>query len=259
MIVEVENLTFAYSGQKNIFSNASFSLDEGEVLTILGPNGSGKSTLLNCISNIITPRAGRVLLNNRNIRDMKEKDIAKILGYVPQMHSPTFSYSVREFVLMGRAAYLGVFQKPTRLDYTMSDEAISKLNISHLEGKSYTEISGGERQQVLIARAIAQNPKVLIFDEPTNHLDYGNQLRVMKIIKDLAKEGYAIVMTTHIPDHAIILGGKVAILDKKGILTVGESEKIINEKLLKSIYKADIKVKYIDEIGRKVCFPGNTN
>lgn len=257
MILEVQDLGFSYHRGRTIFSDVNFSLDSGEVLTILGPNGAGKSTLMNCMANLLNPSSGRVLLEERDIRQIPLKEVAKIIGYVPQTHTPAYGYSVRDFVVMGRAPYLGMFQKPSEEDYALVDRVLDEMNIAKLADRPYTEVSGGERQQASIARVIVQEPKIIMFDEPTNHLDYGNQLRTVGMIKDLARRGYAVVMTTHMPDHAILLGGKVVILDQDGKLQVGAAEDILQEPLLRRIYRSDLHILYLEELGRKVCVAGS--
>ena len=169
---------------------------KGEILTILGANGAGKSTLLNCLANILEPYSGKILVNGASIHDMSLKKAAQLIGYVPQNHAPVYDYSVRDFIVMGRAPHLGMLEKPSENDYAIVDEVIRELGIEKLADKAYTQISGGERQQALIGRAIAQQPEIIMFDEPTNHLDYGNQLRMVHKIKNLSKKDYTVIMTT---------------------------------------------------------------
>lgn len=225
-------------------------------MTLLGPNGAGKTTLFNCIANLLSPTSGQVRLESKDVRQISRREAAKILGYVPQTHTPAYGYTVRDFVVMGCAPYLGMFRKPSARDYAQADQVMEDLHLTKLRDQPYTEISGGERQQATIARVIVQQPKLIMFDEPTNHLDYGNQLRTIRMVKELAKKGYAVVMTTHMPDHAILLGGKVGILDRLGHLTVGATEDILQEELLRSVYDCDLHITYSEEIGRKVCLYG---
>ncbi|KIR02256.1 hypothetical protein P261_01071 [Lachnospiraceae bacterium TWA4] len=181
MILQVKDLEFSYiKGQTPVFQNVNLELNKGEILAILGPNGAGKSTLLNCLANLLSPDKGDIYLNNQKIQDMNLRDVAKIMGYVPQTHNPTYAYTVREFVVMGRAPYLGMFQKPSKEDYELTDRVINEMDITDFANKPYTNISGGQRQQASIARAIVQEPQIIMFDEPANHLDYGNQLRIIK-------------------------------------------------------------------------------
>lgn len=258
MIYEVDNLTFSYpKGERNVLDHASISLDEGEILCILGPNGAGKTTLLNCMAGLLSPAGGSIRLCGKPLKSMKEKEIAGIVGYVPQIHTPAFDYKVLDVVLMGRAPKTGVFGRPSKEDEALCMEVLESMNLSHLAQKSYLDISGGERQQVIIARAIVQGPKVILFDEPTAHLDYGNQHRVLKRVKQMKEEGYSVVITTHNPDHALLLGGRAAIVGKDGSITQGSSEDILTEKTLCSIYETDLRLLWVEEIGRTVCMvPG---
>lgn len=252
MILEVKDLSFKYNNNRLIFHDVNFNVDSGEILSILGPNGSGKSTLLNCIANLYKPLSGEILLNGGPISKMNLRHIAQIIGYVPQIHIPTYAFTVREFTVMGRTPYIGAFKTPSRTDYKIADRALEQLGISHLKNKAYTEISGGERQLVLIARVITQQPKIILLDEPTAHLDYGNQHRTVQLIRQLSDEGYALIMTTHNPEHAIILNGKVAILNKKGVLGIGQSVDAINSDTLSDLYGLSIKTIYIEEAKRMV-------
>lgn len=252
MILEVKDLSFKYHNNRLIFHDVNFNIDSGEILSILGPNGSGKSTLLNCIANLYKPLSGEILLNGGPILKMNLRHIAQIIGYVPQTHIPAYAFTVREFTVMGRTPYIGAFKMPSRTDYKIADRALEQLGVSHLKNKAYTEISGGERQLVLIARVITQQPKIILLDEPTAHLDYGNQHRTVQLIRQLADEGYALIMTTHNPEHAIILNGKVAILNRKGMLGIGQSVETINSNTLSDLYGLSIKTIYIEEAKRMV-------
>lgn len=253
MILEVKNLGFHYNNNRKVFSDVNFSLNNGEVLSILGTNGAGKSTLLNCIANLFVPTEGEIILDGKPMARMNPRDVAQMIGYVPQIHTPTYAYTVLEFTVMGRTPYIGAFTTPSASDYRIAKDALDRIGIAHLQNKSYTEISGGERQQVTIARAIAQKAKLILLDEPTAHLDYGNQYRIVQMIKELAGEGYALMMTTHNPEHAIILNGKVAILDRQGTLGVGKAADTLNSEVLSGLYGLPIKTLYDEDAKRNVC------
>lgn len=154
---------------------------------------------------------------------------------------------------MGRTPYIGILRTPSAKDYKMADDALERMQISHLQNKAYTEISGGERQQAMIARVITQQPQIILMDEPTAHLDYGNQYRVVQMIRQLASEGYALIMTTHNPEHAIILNGKVAILNREGILGVGQAVETLSAETLSELYGLPIKTKYDEDAKRNIC------
>lgn len=251
-VLEIRNASFAYAGRK-IFHDVSFSLREGDVLSIIGPNGSGKSTLLNCLAGLLKLQAGEILLGGKSQSALRAKEIARIIGYVPQNQAPVYGYTVRDFVVMGRAPYIRVLATPCKRDYEMADAAIESMGISHLADRPYTEISGGERQQATIARVMVQKPQIIMMDEPTSALDFGNQMRVIKIIRRLSSEGYAVIMTTHTPDHAIMLDDTVAMLDRSGTLRVGSTDEIMQEKLLCEVYRTNVKLVYVKEVERVAC------
>ena len=254
MIYEVKNLTFSYpNSERKVLDNASLTLKAGEVLCILGPNGAGKTTLLNCMAGLLTPQSGSVTLCGRDIKQMSPREVAQTVGYVPQLHTPSFDYRVIDFVLMGHAPKTGIFSKPSEEDEQMCLDVLRSMNLEHIAYKSYIEISGGERQQLLIARSIVQQPKAILFDEPTAHLDYGNQHRVLKRVRQMADSGYSVVITTHNPDHALLLGDKAAIVEKSGVITQGSSHEIITEERLRKVYDTDLRLMYIEELGRTVC------
>lgn len=254
MIFEVKDISYTYPGMaKKTLDHCSLTLKEGETLSILGPNGAGKSTLMNCMCGLLIPQEGEVHLCGRNVKKLSVKQIAKQVGYVQQNHTPVFGYTVLNFVMMGCAPNPGLFQKPSAKDQRRAMDALEELGIASLAEKPYTDISGGERQQVTIARAIVQNPKVILFDEPTAHLDFGKQLLILRMIKKMSEKGYAAVMTTHNPDHAILLGGMVAVVDQSGKIEKGPVEAIITEKRLTQIYQANLRLPYVREFGRTVC------
>lgn len=257
MRLEVAKIAYHYHTQRKVFSDVSFTVDQGEIFSILGSNGAGKSTLLNCLANLCTPVEGEVYLDGIPMHKLELRQIARKIGYVPQIHIPAYGYAVRDFVVMGRAPHIGRFSIPGKIDYQMADEAIEKLGITHLADRSYTELSGGERQQAMIARVIVQEPELILLDEPTSHLDYGNQLRTLKLINTLAAQGYGVIMTTHTPDHAILLGGKTGLLDSDGHMCSGPSLEIISEHNLRQIYRSDIRLVYIGSLGRKACVAAN--
>lgn len=257
MIYEVKNLTFSYGEEGKVLDNVSLSLNEGEVLCILGPNGAGKTTLLNCMAGLLTAQSGTINLCGKSLKKMSPREIAQQIGYVPQLHTPSFNYKVKDFVLMGAAPNVGVFSKPSDEEERWCMDVLKAMRLEHLAEKSYMEISGGERQQLLIARSIVQRPKAVLFDEPTAHLDYGNQHRVLKHVHKMADKGYSVVITTHNPDHALLLGDKAAIVDKNGRIIQGSSTEIITEERLCEVYDINLKLMWIEELGRTVCLvPG---
>lgn len=255
MIYKVDKLTFSYpQSDRLILDKASLELRKGEILCVLGPNGAGKTTLLNCMAGLLNWQGGSIELCGQNLKKMSDKERAKHVGYVPQLHVPAFDYRVIDFVLMGRASRTGTLGRPKEEDEKMCMEVLESMNIAHLAQQSYMKISGGERQQLLIARAIVQQPEVVLFDEPTAHLDFGNQHRVLKRVKQMADEGYSVIITTHNPDHALMLGDKAAIVSRDGIITQGNCEDVVTEETLRQVYDIDLKLQWVEELGRKACF-----
>lgn len=253
MLLEVRNISFAYEGAPVLFRDISFSVGKGQIVCILGPNGVGKTTLLNCLANLAVPTKGKILLGGREMQGLTPKEIATLLAFVPQFIIPSFAYEVLSYVVTGCAPRLGTFEKPGREHYELARRSLGQMEISHLADKYYTQISGGERQQVSIARALTQRPRIILMDEPTAHLDYGNQIKVLRIIKRLTAEGFAAVITTHNPDHALLLKGDVAAISPAGEFTFGNSQAVISSEFLSSLYGVELHLQHIPAIGRDVC------
>lgn len=256
MKLEVKNLGFGYTPDAPLFSNVNFSLEKGGIFSILGANGAGKSTMMNCIANLLKPDAGEILLDGRSLSSLPPVKVARRIGYVPQIHTPAYGYEVLDFVVMGRAPYIGAFSQPSAADYELADQALEELGIQKLARRPYTELSGGERQQVTIARAIVQQPDIILLDEPTNHLDYGNQLRMIRLIRKLADKGYGILITSHMPDHVLLLGGQAGLLRDDAHLLTGSAEEVLTEQNLNDLYHVNVHMVYVKEVGRKVCISG---
>lgn len=253
-LLEVKDLAFRYSRERgDVFSGVSFTVEAGEVFTLLGPNGAGKSTLLNCIAGLAAPSEGIVLVNGEPVESYSTRTLATHIGYVRQHIAVTYGYTVREFLVMGAAPRIGMFATPKQEDYDRVEEAIADLSLQKLADRTVSHLSGGERQRVAIARAIVQNPDIILFDEPTSALDFGNQIRVMRTMKELSERGYAVVQTTHNPDQPILLGGKVAMLNSDGTLAVGDSATTLTSERLSALYGTELHLVYVGEVGRVAC------
>ncbi len=254
--LEVSGATFSYDGKRNIFNDISFTVDKGEVFCILGPNGTGKSTLLRCLCNLYKLSNGRITVDGHDIVSMNQAMLARKIGFIPQIHTPTFPYSVLDVVLMGRAPHLNMLAMPSEKDYRIAEDAIKTVNIEYIRDMPYTELSGGQMQMVLFARVLAQEPEILLLDEPTSHLDVANQIHTIEIVKKLADKGLSLIMTSHFPDHAFISSNKVGIMKGGSFIAMGNADDVITEENLKKAYGADIKVVYLGEgINRKVTVP----
>ena len=256
-LFEVKNISFSY-GDEEIFSDISFSIDKGDVLCILGPNGTGKTTLIKCLNGLHEIDSGEILINGKNIKKLSFKEISKHIGYIPQSHVPSFPFKVFDVVLMGRAPYLNLTDSPKEKDVEIALNSLKILGIEDLKDKEYTNLSGGERQLVFLARVLCQKPDILILDEPTSHLDFGNQIKLLEIIDNLAKSGLSIIMSSHFPDHAFLSSTKVAILKDKHFIDFGTPDDVVSEENLKKAYSIDVKLIELDD-KRKVCVPIKTN
>jgi iron complex transport system ATP-binding protein len=242
MSLEIKNASFSYRPGRDIFSNVDLKSADNDVLCILGPNGCGKTTLLKCISGILRLKEGDILLDGQSLLAMKRHEIAARMGYIPQEHATGFAYRVIDVVLMGRTPHLSIFSSPSAKDYRIAEEAIEMVGVSHLTENKYTEISGGERQLVLIARTLAQQPKMLLLDEPTSHLDFRNQAMILKLVVKLARSGLSVIMTSHFPDHALAYSGQIALMHRGNFLAQGHPGEVVNEKTLEKIYGIGVKI-----------------
>ena len=256
-LFEAKNISFSYDGER-IFEDISFSIERGDVLCILGPNGTGKTTLIKCLNGLHDVDSGEILVNGKNIRKLSFSEISKHIGYIPQSHVPSFPFTVMDVVIMGRAPYLNLTDSPKEKDILIALNSLKTLGIENLKDKEYTNLSGGERQLVFLARVLCQQPDILILDEPTSHLDFGNQIKLLEIIDNLSKAGLSIIMSSHFPDHAFLSSTKVAIMKNKRFIDFGTPEDVVTEENLRKAYSIDVKLIELDN-ERKVCVPLKTN
>jgi iron complex transport system ATP-binding protein len=217
-------------------------LAEGEVLALLGPNGGGKTTLLKTLLGLLPPRGGEVRFGGRSLASRSIAERARLLAYVPQSHVATFAFPVETIVLMGRTAHGGLFSRPTSKDRDVAAGALERFGIAHLAGRPYTMISGGERQLVLLARALAQEPRFIVLDEPTASLDFGNQGKVMREIRALAASGHGVLFTTHDPNQALRLADRAFLLRAGTRVTDGPVHAVLTQQNLEALYGAPVRV-----------------
>ncbi|AET69353.1 ABC-type cobalamin/Fe3+-siderophore transport system, ATPase component [Desulfosporosinus orientis DSM 765] len=254
MSIEVADLSFSY-GDRLILDGISFVAKDKELLSILGPNGTGKSTLFLCILGLLSKYKGKALLNGRDIRDLGIREIAKVIAYIPQSHYPSFNYTVFDMVLMGTTVQLSPLSSPGAKQRKLAESALERLGISHLKERGYTQISGGERQLVLMARALVQEAHILILDEPTANLDFGNQIRVLNQIRSLTKEGYTIIQSTHNPDQTFLFSDRVMAMKDGKVLALGTPCQVFSQELIQQLYGIDVELQSLYGDKARVCIP----
>ncbi|MGI5921587.1 MAG: ABC transporter ATP-binding protein [Syntrophomonadaceae bacterium] len=246
-LIEAKNVTFGYD-HHTVFQDISFRVRKGEIFFLLGPNGCGKTTLLDCVLGLLKPDKGSILVKGTNVLNIRPETMAKHIAYVPQSHEKTFPYKVLDIVLMGRAAYIGMFSSPSQQDVAIAEEALQLVGISRLRDRCYTQLSGGEAQLVMIARALAQKTPLIVMDEPTAHLDFKHELVIMETIVDLVKEtGSAVLMATHFPNHAFYFENnnittRVALMNNGSFLAMGGASEVLSEENLKLLYNIKARV-----------------
>ena len=220
-------------------------------MSLLGPNGCGKTTLVKVILGLLKPRSGQVFAAGKEMTRAGHRERAKAFAYVPQLHHADVSFSVLDMVLMGRTAYQGAFRRYSKEDRAAAEKAIGEMHLTDLVGRSFAELSAGQRQMVLIARTLAQEAPVCIMDEPESGLDYGNQVKLYRLIRALSASGMSFVVTTHHPEHALWTDGEVVMMGRNGsVLAAGQARQCISEANLMTLYDTHVTVA---EVGRQVC------
>lgn len=219
-VLQARGLAVGYR-QRQVARDITLDIAHGQTLCLLGPNGSGKTTLFKTLLGLLPPLAGELHLRGQPVAGWSRADFARHVGYVPQAHHGIFPFTVEEVVLMGRCARIGRFASPSAHDRQVATRCMELLGIAALARRSYTAISGGERQLALIARALAQEPALLVMDEPTASLDFGNQIRVLEQMSQLRSAGIAILLSTHQPEHALRCADRIALLANGGIVAIG--------------------------------------
>lgn len=254
MMFQATDLAFGY-GRVKIGHGVTLSVDRGEVLCLLGPNGCDKTTLFKTLLGLLPRQGGSLELNGKDIATFSRSQFARHIAYVPQATGAYFPFSVFDVVLMGRASRIDTFASPTMADRAITQEALAALGIGHLAARPFTDISGGEKQMTLIARALAQEPELIVMDEPTASLDFGNQARVLSRISSFAGSGMAVVISTHDPSHAFACASRVALMQAGALIAIGKPQDVLTSEALQALYGVGVAVAYLEQAGRHVCTP----
>src|SRR3954470_21608316 len=255
MTLSGHGLTIGYR-DRVVGSGLDVSLAQGEVLALLGPNGGGKTTLLKTLLGILTPLAGTAMIDDRALGAYSMRERARRIAYVPQAHTPTFAFTVETVVLMGRTAHGSLFSQPSAADRAVAARSLAQFGIGHLAQRPYTMISGGERQLVLLARALAQEPQFIVLDEPTASLDFGNQGKVMREMRALAASGHGVLFTTHDPNHALRAADRAFLLRDGQRLAEGKVAEVLTKTQLEELYRAPVDTLTDTARGASAFLPG---
>lgn len=239
-VVQLQDITSSYQ-QTDVIKNLSFEIDQGEFFIIIGPNGSGKTTLVKTICGLLPSQGGKIKLLGRPFQDYNKKKIAEIIAYVPQVTISSFPFSVMELVLMGRAPYLGVLGVEGKKDLIIAEEALDFTGVAHLARRKITRLSGGEFQRVMIARAICQQPEIMVLDEPTAALDLAHQIRIMDLMQKLRYDkGVTIIMVSHDINLSAMYADRLLLLKEGEAVRLGQPDEVITEGVLENAYNCRI-------------------
>ena len=239
--IEVENLQFGY--KEKIIDDISFKIEEGKFVSLIGPNGSGKSTIIKLLSHLYPPWKGKILIGNEDINSLSKKELARKVSLVPQNTLIDYEFTVEDIVLMGRYPYKKRFEKYDEKDYEIVHEALKATNTLHLKDKYITEISGGERQRVIIAKALAQETPIILLDEPTSHLDINHQMEILNLLRRLNKEKKTtIIIAIHDINLASRYSDEIIIIGSGKIIDNGIPEKVITKENMEKVYGINVAI-----------------
>lgn len=241
-VIDVRGLSFAHDRSHYQLRDVSLRIGRGQVCCLLGPNGTGKTTLLRCILGLLTPESGTVRIDGVNIRSLSSRQLARHVAYVPQNTATPFPFTTLDIAVMGRTPYLPLTATPSRADRRAAFDALERVGIAALADRSFSSLSGGERQLALFARALVQQADLLVLDEPTAALDYGNAVRILHLIRDLGQMGQSILMSTHQPDHAFTCADRAILLSDGHVAADGPPVDVVTGDQLSRLYGVAVHV-----------------
>ncbi|WP_020500536.1 ABC transporter ATP-binding protein [Sciscionella marina] len=242
MAVTVDGLEFEYRNGGHRLAGVSLHVAEAEVCALLGPNGAGKTTLLRCVLGLLAPRRGSITIAGQDITTLSTRELARLVAYVPQSTGITFPFSTLDVAVMGRTPHFGMIGTPSRTDLNAAESMLDLLGVGRLAERPFASLSGGERQLVLLARALLQQAPVLVLDEPTAALDYGNEIHLLGVIAELASAGRTVLMSTHQPDHALAHATRTVLMRDGRITADGPSHEVITGERLTELYGTPLHV-----------------
>ena len=247
MSLEVIHGGYAWPGREPVLTGINFRFDGTGVMSILGPNGAGKTTLLRCMLGLLKFTEGEARLDGRPVSNWKPRDFWRTIGYVPQAKLPGFaSMTLADMVVLGRSAHIGPFSLPSDADWEVVDRVMTEVGIEHLAGRLCSEVSGGQFQLALIARALAAEPRILVLDEPESNLDFRNQMVVLNVIERLTEQGLGAVINTHFPAHALEISTKTLLVPRHRPPIFGDTRDVMTEDLLSDVFDVRVRIRELD-------------
>lgn len=250
MVLDISSLSFNF-GSKNILVDIDLSIKNNGIVGIIGPNGSGKSTLLKCIYRVLKPKTGTIFIDGKNINDYQFKETAKKMAVVAQHNDTHFDFNVLEMVLIGRSPHKKFMERDSAEDIELAYKALEQVNMKDFADRNFSSLSGGEKQRIILARALVQNTDCLILDEPTNHLDIKHQLHFMSLVKDLK---ITVISAIHDLNIAAMYCDKIYALKEGQIIASGSVDEVITEEVIKTLYDVEAKIIYDEEKKPHVIF-----
>ncbi len=246
-LLAFDQVSFGYSPRvRTVLRSLSLEIQPGTVTAILGPNGAGKTTLLHLALGWLAPQGGQVRLEGRPLGSYSRRDLGQWMALVPQSERIPFDYSILEYVLLGRAPYLAPLDMPGAQDCRIGEQVIEQVGLGPLNGRAITTLSGGERQLALVARALAQQPRLLLLDEPTSHLDLANKARLLRLMQELASHGVTLLLTTHEPDVAAAIATHLVLMRDGQVYQTGPLPQVFTAEHLSETYNIPVKVTQVD-------------
>ena len=250
-LIKLENISFTYNSENNhVLRTLSLEVSRGDITAILGPNGIGKTTLLHLILGWIRADSGSIYLDGKKQQQYSRREMGRLIGLVPQDEHITFEYSLLEYVLLGRSPHLHSLESPGKKDYKAAMTALEKVGLENLASRPVTHLSGGEKQLVLVARSLAQEPRILLLDEPMSNLDIANKIRLIEVLRSLKNDGVTILLTSHEPEVAAGISNYLILMGNDNIIEHGTADKVLTSESLSRIY--GISVKVADHEGKKI-------
>jgi iron complex transport system ATP-binding protein len=258
--IEISDLSFSFGSRAPCLNDVSLSVNESELCCLLGPNGAGKTTLIRCLLGLLEPETGSMQVAGQDVANLSPRQLARLVAYVPQFTSTVFPFTALEMVVMGRTPHVGMVSAPSRGDRTMARSTLDRLGIAHLAPRPFSQLSGGERQLVMLGRSLAQEARVLVLDEPTAALDFGNEVRILQVVNDLVAAGPTVLMTTHQPNHALTWADQAVLMREGSVVLSGPPGEVVTAEHLSSLYDIPVRVSRstsgaADEDEQLFCFP----